>query len=250
MRKTVIAANWKMNGSHKALEDYITKLNPNPDILTELLEVILAVPFVFLDQARQLCAETPIRLAAQNVHWESSGAFTGEVSAPMLKELGASHVIIGHSERRKYFCEDDANTALKVMACEKNNLTPILCVGESLEERNSGKLETTLDRQLGVAIAKLQKPENLVVAYEPVWAIGTGVSASAAQAQKVHAYLRKSLREKYGDRAHSIPIIYGGSVNLSNFKEFISQVDVDGVLVGKASLDPLALGEMLRISSR
>jgi triosephosphate isomerase len=202
------------------------------------VQVAVAPPFTALHAVAGALGGTGLEVAAQDVHWEAQGAFTGEVSAAMLAEAGCRHGIVGHSERRQLFGETDESVRKKVGALLAANVLPIVCVGETLAEREAGKTLAVVERQVRAALAGLPSPAlaALTVAYEPVWAIGTGKTASAAQAQEVHAALRKILRELGGDAAEAIRIQYGGSVKPDNAAELMSQPDVDGALVGGASL--------------
>lgn len=212
-------------------------------------EVVVAPPFGTLETASRLLAGTSIRLAAQNLHWEPQGAFTGEVSGPMLKELGCSYVIIGHSERRQYFSETDEQVAKKVQAARRDALIPIVCVGETLEEREHGDALTVIARQVRGALQGLdaQAISSLIVAYEPVWAIGTGRTATPAQAQEVHAFIRTTLAE-LADRssAELVRILYGGSVKPDNVDTLMAESDIDGALVGGASLQAEAFARIVQ----
>jgi len=234
MRKTLLVANWKMNKSYADLEPYVSALVEQG--IPKHIDLALAPPFPFLDKLRQSLKSSSIHLAAQNAHWESKGAYTGEVSFGILKELGVEFVILGHSERRQYFGESDAIVAKKVKACVDNKLTAIACVGESLEERKAERTFSVIEKQIHAVMEPLNSSENLVIAYEPIWAIGTGVTASANQAQEVHAFIRTLLAKHFAS-SESIRILYGGSMNASNSKELLQQADIDGGLVGGASLD-------------
>jgi len=204
------------------------------------VEIVVAPPFTAIHPAAEAARNSNIGIAAQDLHWEREGAFTGEVSAPMLKEAGAEYVIIGHSERRRYFHETDALVSRKVVAAVQAELTPIVCVGETLEERERGETLAVLDRQVKNGLDQVTGSQvaELVVAYEPVWAIGTGRNATAAQAEEAHAHIRQRLRQWFGaDAADRCHVIYGGSVKRDNIRELIAEPDVDGALVGGASLD-------------
>jgi triosephosphate isomerase len=238
MRKKIVAGNWKMNKS----------LSEGMQLIDELIkadgaaqvEKIIATPFIHLaEAARKLNANKEFRLAAQNCHHQASGAYTGEISADMIASTGATHVIIGHSERRMYFQESDALLTQKVNAALAASLTPIFCIGESLEERNASKHRETIKNQLTASVFQLPPTEfvKLILAYEPVWAIGTGVTASSEQAQEMHQFIRSEVNQKYGqDISGNLVILYGGSCNPQNAKELFSCNDVDGGLIGGASL--------------
>ncbi len=212
-------------------------------------EVVVAPPFSTLETAGRLLAGTSIRLAAQNLHWEPQGAFTGEVSGPMLKELGCSHVIIGHSERRQYLGETDEQVAKKVQAARRDALIPIICVGETLEQRDRGETLAVISRQVRGALQgqDAKAIASLIVAYEPIWAIGTGRTATPAQAQEVHASIRATLTE-LTDRssAELVRLLYGGSVKPDNVDALMAESDIDGALVGGASLDAEAFARIVQ----
>jgi triosephosphate isomerase len=212
------------------------------------VEVAVAPPFTALHAVAEALRNTNVGVAAQDVHWEREGAFTGEISAAMIVESGAEYVIIGHSERRRLFGETDATVSRKVGAAIAGGLTPIVCVGESLEERERTDTLRVLDRQLKEGIGALTAAQvaELVLAYEPVWAIGTGRTATAAQAQEAHQHIRGRLREWFGgDAAGHCHVIYGGSVRPDNIAELMREPDVDGALVGGASLDVKSFGDIV-----
>jgi triosephosphate isomerase len=204
------------------------------------VEIVIAPPFTALHSAAEAARNSNVGIAAQNLHWETAGAFTGEVSGPMVREAGAEYVIIGHSERRALFGETDASVNRKIAAAHAADLTPIVCIGETLDQRDAGQTLDVLDRQIklgldGIASAHIGQ---LVVAYEPVWAIGTGRTATPEQAGEAHAHIRSRLRQWFGSAAADLcHVIYGGSVKPDNIRELIAQPDVDGALVGGASLD-------------
>lgn len=207
----------------------------------EGVESVICAPFTNLPALVQAVAGTSIKVGAQNMHWEESGAFTGEISGPMLKALGVHYVILGHSERRAYFNETDETVNKKVHAALKHGLVPIVCVGEHLEEREQGQTEAVVKKQVEAAFEGLSEDEaaSVVIAYEPIWAIGTGKSSTAEDANEVIAFIRQTIAEKCGQRAaEQIRIQYGGSVKPDNVKEYMSQSDIDGALVGGASLEP------------
>ncbi len=243
MRKRLyFVGNWKMNHGLAETRAYFTKfLSLCDKIDWDRKSVAIAPPFTSLVFASQLINGTQLKLCAQNAGFAEKGAFTGEVSPVMLKEIGVEMVILGHSERRHIFGEKDELIAKRVKAVYEAGLRPILCVGETLEERNLGKTSYVVREQLIKGLSALANVEDgrLIIAYEPVWAIGTGINATPVQAEEVHSFLRSSLESLYGlDLAQRIPILYGGSVTPDNVKELISQPNVDGVLVGGASLDP------------
>ncbi|WP_133777305.1 triose-phosphate isomerase [Pedobacter nutrimenti] len=239
MRKKIVAGNWKMN------LDYAEGVSLFSEIVNmvrdeqkgEQLAVICA-PFIHLNSLSKL-GGTTVKIGAQNCHQNESGAFTGEISAKMIKSVGCEYVIIGHSERRQYFAESDELLAAKTSAALKNNLIPIFCIGETLDERNNGSYFDVIKTQLTGGVFGLSAEEfsKVVLAYEPVWAIGTGLTATSEQAQEVHAYIRKEIAAKYGEElAEKTTILYGGSCNPKNAAELFAQKDIDGGLIGGASL--------------
>jgi triosephosphate isomerase len=250
MRTPFVAANWKMYKTIAEAAAYFREFGPLVSAVDDV-EMVVAPPFTGVHAAAEAARGTRVGIAGQDLYWEREGAFTGEVSAGMLKEAGARYVIIGHSERRTKFGETDEHVNRKVKAAIAGGLTPIMCVGETLEEREREQTLRVLDRQLKVGLDGLSA-ENvaaLAVAYEPVWAIGTGRNATSAQAQEAHANIRGRLREWFGtESADSCRILYGGSVKPANTKELVSQADVDGALVGGASLDPKAFAEIVAAS--
>ncbi|UOQ45868.1 triose-phosphate isomerase [Halobacillus salinarum] len=239
MRKQVIAGNWKMNKTHTEAEDFAqTVKNDLP--AAEQVESVICAPFPFLQKLVEVTKDTPLEIGAQNMHYEEKGAFTGEVSPVMLKELGVTYVVIGHSERREIFKETDEEVNKKVHAAFEHGLTPIVCVGETLEQREANKTMEHVEGQVKEALEGLnqQQASKVIIAYEPIWAIGTGRTASAEQANEVCTHIRKALQEKYnGDVAEAVRIQYGGSVKPANVDELLSQSDIDGALVGGASLE-------------
>lgn len=238
MRKTIIAGNWKMNHLGADAKATITELalQVPSDVKAT---VVIAPVFPYLPLAVELTKDTPIHVAAQNMHWEDKGAYTGEVSPTMLADLGVSYVIIGHSERRTYFNETDETVNKKVKAALAHSLTPILCCGETLEQREAGIMQTWIEGQIEHALEGIGKEAvaKVVIAYEPIWAIGTGKTATAAQAQEVCAIIRKKIAVMYDEAtADTVPVLYGGSVKGSNIAELTGSADIDGGLVGGASL--------------
>jgi triosephosphate isomerase (TIM) len=236
-RTPVLAANWKMHKTvaetEEFLDDFLGNLPDGP-------EVVICPPYPALGVAVARCADLPVRVAAQNMHEESAGAFTGEVSAPMLLELGVQGVILGHSERRQYFGESDEALARKVPVALEAGLEPILCVGENEAQRDSDETEGILTRQVEADLSSVSDESlgEVVIAYEPIWAIGTGRTATPEQAQEAIAVIRGLIESRSSEAAGAIRILYGGSVKPGNAAELISQPDVDGALVGGASLDP------------
>jgi len=240
MRKQIAAANWKMNCTLQQANDLLDGLIKENISISPDREVIVAVPFPYLMMAKEkLKNSIGFKVAAQNCYTKFSSAFTGEVSAAMLESIAVDYVIIGHSERREIFGEDNKMLAQKVDACLSNNLKPIFCCGEPLQIRENETQNEYVETQIKEGLFHLQsdKMENFVVAYEPIWAIGTGKTATAEQAQEMQQHIRNVFKEKYGEAiAQSISILYGGSVKASNAKEIFSKPDVDGGLVGGASL--------------
>ncbi|GJM29314.1 MAG: triosephosphate isomerase [Cyclobacteriaceae bacterium] len=241
MRDQIVAGNWKMNkdlNQATALVEEIQSLMMNP---VEADKVIVAPPYTYLAQTAAKAAEVPgLFVAGQNCHQEMSGAYTGEISATILKSLGVDYVILGHSERREYFGESNQLLALKVKAALGQDLIPIFCCGEPLSIREAGEQQKYVNQQLTESLFQLEADDlrRLVIAYEPIWAIGTGRTASAEQAQQMHASIRKHLASKYGaEVANHLPILYGGSCKPSNAKEIFAGEDVDGGLIGGASLN-------------
>ncbi len=237
MRRKIVAGNWKMNGSLQFAKKLMEDLSLISGELKGLVDVVVAPPFVFLsDVVKNKGSE--IGVASQNVSSFESGAFTGEISAEMLAEIGCQYCIVGHSERRALFGETDQVVSKKIEKLLEKNITPILCVGETLEQRDAGEALDIIRSQLDIALRDLnnQQLERVVVAYEPVWAIGTGKTATPEQAQSVHGFIREELAVKSKLVAELMPIIYGGSVNATNAKELFSMADIDGGLIGGASL--------------
>lgn len=235
MRRKLVVGNWKMNGSVESVDALLSGLKT---IDADAGSVAVCPPFVFIPSAQSGLSSSAISVGAQNVSEYSEGAYTGEVSASMLKQLGCQYVIIGHSERREQWSESDAQLAAKYIATQAQGLTPILCLGESLEQREAGNALSFIEAQLRsvVELVGVGSLSSAVVAYEPIWAIGTGKTASPAQAQEVHAHLRDVLASLNEDVASKVQILYGGSVNAGNAAELFSQQDIDGALVGGASL--------------
>jgi triosephosphate isomerase len=235
MRKFIVAGNWKM---HNTITESVALARSIKDGASDLKdgEIILAPPFTALFNVGEAIKGSNVFLAAQNMHYEDKGAFTGEISPGMLQDIGCTHVIIGHSERRKYFHEQDHEVNLKVRKALSAGLTPIMCVGETDEERLKEITQEVVGRQVKQGLNGVEKIENVVIAYEPVWAIGTGKVATSAQAQEVHSFIRGILKDIYGNTADNVRILYGGSVTKDNIGELISMEDIDGALVGGASL--------------
>lgn len=238
MRKIIIAGNWKMFKTSFEAVELVNELKRSLSDVSEV-DVVVCPPFTALAEVQDVLLETNIGVGAQNMYWEDSGAFTGEVSAPMIKAIGAQYVIIGHSERRQFFGETDATINKKIKAALKHQLTPIVCIGEVLAEREANKTFDVIKTQLDGSLVNLTAAEieNIVLAYEPVWAIGTGKTATPAQAQEVHKFIREWLTKKFDAAiANKVRIQYGGSVKPENTAELMGQPDIDGALVGGASL--------------
>ena len=252
MRIPVLAANWKMHKSQAEARAFIAEFAPLIARLSNV-EVVIAPAFLSIGAAVDAARGTKISIAGQDLYFERQGAFTGEVSADMLKDAGASHVIIGHSERRRLFGDTDDLVNKKLRAAITGGLTPIVCVGETLAEREAGDTLAVLDRQIKVGLDGLTGDElaALVVAYEPVWAIGTGKNATPAEAGEAHAHIRSRLRQWFGGApADKCRILYGGSVKPDNIRELIGLPDVDGALVGGASLEVRSFAEIVTRSAR
>ena len=244
-RTPLLAANWKMQKTVEETERFLAEFLPQvPDAGPE---VVVCPPFLSLKAAVEHCAQSRVRVAAQNMHEAESGAFTGEISAPMLLELGVDGVILGHSERREHFNETDEALARKLPVALGAGLLPILCVGEREEERDAGEMEAVLRRQVEADLAEVEdgRLAEVVIAYEPIWAIGTGRTATPEQAQEAIALIRGLIAARDSSAADAVRILYGGSVKPDNAAELIAQDDVDGALVGGASLDPADFAEIV-----
>jgi triosephosphate isomerase len=249
MRKKIIAANWKMNmtqgESARFLDSFLRDVGEINDV-----EVVIIPPFTAIPKVSETLGRAHnIKLGAQNMYWEKSGAFTGEISAPLLRDLFVYYVVLGHSERRTLFGETDEMVNRKVRAAHEAKLRPIVCIGETLDQRDKGDVEKVLSMQLRGSLAGLQPKEmqESVIAYEPVWAIGTGRNATPQQAQEAHAFIRHTLSEMANNEtADRIRIQYGGSVKPENARELMSQSDIDGALVGGASLDPRSFAQIVK----
>lgn len=252
MRKTLLAGNWKMHKTRAETRAFLTSFfkekAPFWPSAKEKVDLLLAVPFLSLGDAKELAEAQGARIAAQNVHQEKQGAFTGEISIPMLQEIGINDVLVGHSERRQYFGETNEIAAKKALNALAAGMHPIFCVGETRAEREGNRTEAVLAAQLEPLLKEKADFSDLVIAYEPVWAIGTGLNATKEQAQAAHAFIRGVLRERLGDQADKIRILYGGSVKPDNFDELIGQPDIDGGLVGGASLKPEDFAALLKIA--
>ncbi len=247
MRRTLIAGNWKMNGSLSSIEELISGIK---DGLAEVTNADMAVcpPAIYISKVNDLIGDSGIGLGSQNICDQESGAFTGELAPSMLKEFNCNYAIIGHSERRSLYGESDELVAKRFAMAVQSGIIPLFCIGETLEERESGIMEDVVSRQIDAVIDTqgIEAIGKCVIAYEPVWAIGTGVTASPEQAQAVHAFIRSKLAALSEDVAAKVQILYGGSMNAGNAKELLSQPDIDGGLIGGAALKPadfLAIGK-------
>lgn len=235
--RTMIAGNWKMHKTAADVESFFKDFIPlTKHVNPTKTEMLIAAPYTLLATAKAAVGKANIRIAAQNVHFEAQGAFTGEISIAMLKDLGINATLIGHSERRQYFAETDQTVNKKLLACLQHGILPIVCIGETRAEREAGKTGTVVTTQLRGALAGVKDAKDLVIAYEPVWAIGTGLTATNAQAQEVHALIRGLLKEQFGAVGDSIRILYGGSVKSDNVAGLLAEKDINGGLVGGASL--------------
>lgn len=247
MRKPIIAGNWKMNkvlSEAKSFTEEVKTLIPS----SESVESVICAPALFLDSLVQASKGTELKVGAQNMHFEESGAFTGETSPAALKDLGVEYVILGHSERREMFAETDETVNKKTLAAFQYGLTPIVCCGETLEEREAGKTNELVGNQVKAALQGLSEDQvkQTVVAYEPIWAIGTGKSSTAEDANEVCAHIRSVIAEQFSqDTADAVRIQYGGSVKPGNIKEYMAQPDIDGALVGGASLEAQSFLQLL-----
>ncbi|MDR2284575.1 MAG: triose-phosphate isomerase [Sphingobacterium sp.] len=252
MRKNIVAGNWKMNlGYEEGVSLFSEIVNMVKDEVIGNQEVVVCSPFIHLSSIAKLSASVPnVHIGAQNIHQAESGAYTGEVSASQVKSVGAQYVILGHSERRAYFGETDALLADKLNAALKHGLKPIFCIGETKEERESGRFFDVIKTQLEAGVFHLGQDDfaSVVLAYEPVWAIGTGLTASPEQAQEVHAFIRETIAQQYGaEVADATTILYGGSANPSNASTLFAQKDIDGGLIGGASLKSRDFLEIVKV---
>jgi len=251
-RKPVIAGNWKMFKTLSEAAELVEGIKPL-DAVTGRVEVVVCPPFTALDRVVSLLSDTNIAVGAQDVYWEDSGAFTGEISPVMLKDTGCRYVIIGHSERRQFFGETDDKVNRKIKAVLRHGLTPIMCVGETLTEREAGQTRQVIHDQVAAGLAGLTANQtgSLVIAYEPVWAIGTGKTASDDDAQQVISYIRSLVRERHGSSAAAqVRIQYGGSVKPGNIAGLMSQPDIDGALVGGASLEAASFTAIVQAAAK
>ncbi len=248
MRKPIMGGNWKMNKTSseavQIIEDFREKMEG-----VKGTEVVVFPPFTLLGLAEKVLRGSSIGLGAQNMYWETGGSYTGEISAPMLVDLGCKYVILGHSERRQYFGESNEGINRKIKSALTFELIPVVCVGERVKERKEGSFKRVVEAQLNLCLKGItsQEAERMVIAYEPVWAIGTGVTATPEQAEEMHSFVRKLLAKLFGeDLADSMRIQYGGSVKPENIKELMREPDIDGALVGGASLDASSFAKIVK----
>lgn len=252
MRKPIIAGNWKLNKTSREAIVLVEELKRDVVDISGV-DIVVCPPFTALESVSEALTESNIAVGAQNLYWADSGAFTAEISAPMLKDFGVQYVIVGHSERRQFFGETNETVNKRIRAALSHKLTPIVCVGENLAERESNKTFDVIKNHLEGSLAGLtsEEAEKLVIAYEPVWAIGTGKTASPEQAQEVHAFIRQLLEKNFGiEVASSVRIQYGGSVTPDNIAILISQPDIDGALVGGASLKAPLFAAIVKAANR
>ncbi len=252
MRTRLIAGNWKMHKTAKEAVEFVHEFRKIASI-APTIDVLIAPPFVSLSAVQQtMTPDDRFTLAAQNLHWEAEGAFTGEISGPMLKALGCTAVIVGHSERRQLFKESNDDVRRKVKAALEHGMTPIVCVGETLGEREAGNTQRIVKEQMATALSGLaaEQISKVTIAYEPVWAIGTGRAATAEQAEDVHAFLRSILTEEWDQAAQAVRILYGGSVSPQNAEALFNCAEIDGALVGKACLDPTSFAKICNLAAQ
>jgi triosephosphate isomerase len=251
MRRPILAANWKMNMNSAELTAFIDRFVPLV-ANAEDVDIVIAPPFTLLDRLAQQIAKTAIQAAAQNVNPEESGAFTGEIASSMLTDMGCTYAIVGHSERRALYGESNEFVARKAAALLDHRIRPIVCVGETLEQRDAGQALEIVETQIRESLARVpsEQAEQIVVAYEPVWAIGTGRTATPENAQQVHEHIRKCLAAQFGEAGNRIRIQYGGSVKPETVYDLMDQPDIDGALVGGASLDPEAFARIVHFQSQ
>jgi len=252
-RQFLIAGNWKMNGGPFEAAELLEGLRKHKDTFSDDVDVLVCPPFVSLGMAVKYLHDSEIQVGAQNFHYEDNGAFTGEISAAMVAESGCNFVLIGHSERRQYFNETDENVNRKALKALSNKIAPVICVGESLEQRKKGIHFDLVSNQIKKSLQDISESEvlDVVIAYEPIWAIGTGETASPDQAQEIHAFIRSELAKLYNEEtALAIRILYGGSMKPGNAEELLSQTDVDGGLIGGASLQAESFSEIINIAEK
>jgi triosephosphate isomerase (TIM) len=237
VRKKIIAGNWKMFKTQAESQEFLGEFLPSLEDMPQDREVVLCVPFTDLNVLSKSLHGSLVRLGAQNIHWEESGAYTGEISGPMLQEIGIRYVIVGHSERRQYFGETDETVNLRLKAAQRYGITPILCVGETKQQRDAGETESIIGAQLEKDLVDVDQ-NDLVIAYEPIWAIGTGDTCESKEANRVIGLIRSQLKNK------NVSIQYGGSVKPNNIDEIMAQSDIDGALVGGASLEAASFSRL------
>jgi len=250
--KPLMAANWKLNKTKEEIEQFVEEFSVIARYIPGDRDVMIAPVSLYIDFLAEKLNKSMVGIGAQNMYWEEQGAFTGELSPVMIKNSGCSYVIIGHSERRQYFCETNESVNKKVKSALNHDLIPIMCCGETLEQRESGETISFITQQVkeGLADIKIKEPEKLVLAYEPIWAIGTGKTATPQLAQEVHGNIRKILIELFGaDIGNEIRILYGGSVKPNNVHSLMEMDDINGALVGGASLDPVSFYKIIRYDS-
>ncbi len=247
MRKTIIAGNWKMNKTFLEADIFLFELSENLEkIELGTVEVVICPPSLYLELASDIATDSKFHIGAQNVNDNADGAFTGEISAAMLHSMDLKYCIIGHSERRKYYSESDEMINAKLKKLHENEIIPILCIGETLEQREQGITKDIILAQLDGGLNGVEIEDNVVIAYEPIWAIGTGKTATPQQAQEIHSLIRNWLEENYSkDISEETSILYGGSMKPENVKELLSQSDIDGGLIGGASLDVSKFSKMI-----
>lgn len=240
MRKKIVAGNWKMFKTRADVTQFfqaLTQLNEKTKLMpTSKAEVIICPAFTLLQTAADAARHTGVQVFAQNVHWEQEGAFTGEIAPAMLKDIGVPGAVVGHSERRQFFGDTSLSVAKRAANARKSGLIPIVCIGETRAEREAGKTQEVLKSQLTPVFECVDSCDRMIIAYEPVWAIGTGLTATNEQAQEAHAFIRQQCAQRYGAGAQDLRILYGGSVKPDNFSGLLAQRDIDGGLVGGASL--------------
>lgn len=252
MRPNIIAGNWKMNKVFEEASDFLIALSEFLELQNvDRMEVIVCPPAVYLELATDISVESAFAVGAQNVNENEFGAYTGEISAPMLSSLELSYCIVGHSERRQYYAEKDKIINLKIKALHEYAITPILCIGETLEQRESDKTKQVIEMQLKKCLKDVNMHNETIIAYEPVWAIGTGKNATPEQAQEIHGFIRDWLRNNYDeDIADNTPIIYGGSMAPDNLEGLLAQPDIDGGLIGGASLEIENFTKMIEMAQK
>ena len=246
MRRSIIAANWKLNASRSMVDTFMPAVDAQASASGDT-DIVICPPYPYLDLVGQKVQASNLHIGGQTMSLEKEGAFTGEVSADMLRDMGCRYVILGHSEQRRYHADSDISIGTKMVTALRAGLTPIVCIGESLQQRKESKAESTIMRQLGalLALGRWVDLSDLVIAYEPIWAIGTGETASPEQAQAMHAYIRAELTKSRVQLADTVRVLYGGSVNPDNAAELFAQTDIDGGLIGGASLQADSFNQII-----